>query len=67
MEKHGQRVTRPWAYQNFEMTDDPTYPVTVTLEKMKPVMESTNQVARRLASSSLRGRPRRSVQSTSLV
>ncbi len=43
MERHGQRVTRPWAYQNFEMTDDATYPVTVTLEKMKPVLESTNE------------------------
>ncbi|GAC73883.1 hypothetical protein PANT_9d00315 [Moesziomyces antarcticus T-34] len=43
MERHGQRVTRPWAYQSFEMTDDPTYPVTVTLEKMKPVLESTNE------------------------
>ncbi|SOV01436.1 related to Phenol 2-monooxygenase [Ustilago sp. UG-2017a] len=43
MERHGQRVTRPWAYQNFEMTDDPNYPVTVTLEKMKPVLESTNE------------------------
>ncbi|PWZ01371.1 FAD/NAD(P)-binding domain-containing protein [Testicularia cyperi] len=43
MERHGQRVTRPWAYKEFKMTSDPTHPVTVTLEKMKPVMEATNE------------------------
>lgn len=43
MERHGQRVTRPWAYKEFKMTNDPTHPVTVTLEKMKPVLESTNE------------------------
>lgn len=43
MERHGQRVTRPWRFRDFVMTDDPVYPVTVTLEKMQPVQETVNQ------------------------
>ncbi|EPQ28831.1 uncharacterized protein PFL1_03634 [Pseudozyma flocculosa PF-1] len=42
MERHGQRVTRPWAYKDFQMGSG-SHPVTVTLEKMKPVMETTNE------------------------
>ncbi|PWN95263.1 hypothetical protein FA09DRAFT_332190 [Tilletiopsis washingtonensis] len=42
MEKHGQRVTRPWRFVKFEQTDDATYPVTVTLEKMGGVIETKN-------------------------
>ncbi|KAN0063049.1 hypothetical protein ACQY0O_004212 [Thecaphora frezii] len=42
MERHGQRVTRPWALRDFQMSSG-SHPVTVTLEKMKPVVESTNE------------------------
>lgn len=43
MERHGQRVTRPWAFRDFVMTRDAAHPVEVTLEKMKPVQETTNE------------------------
>ena len=43
MERHGQRVTRPWRFRDFVMTDDAAYPVTVTLEKMQPVQETVNE------------------------
>lgn len=42
MERHGQRVTRPWAFRDFVMTDDAQYPVQVTLEKMSPVQDTVN-------------------------
>ncbi|PWN52054.1 FAD/NAD(P)-binding domain-containing protein [Violaceomyces palustris] len=42
MERHGQRVTRPWGFRDFKMTGDKDHPVSVTLEKMKPVLETTN-------------------------
>lgn len=41
MERHGQRVTRPWKFIDFVMTDDALHPVTVTLEKMEPVQETS--------------------------
>ncbi|UZJ52413.1 hypothetical protein CBS101457_001733 [Exobasidium rhododendri] len=43
MERHGQRATRPWRFIDFVMTDNPTHPVTVTLEKMQPVQDSVNE------------------------
>lgn len=43
MERHGQRVTRPWRFRDFIMTDDALHPVTVILEKMKPVSSSVNE------------------------
>lgn len=43
MEKHGQRVTRPWAFRDFIMTSDEHYPVQITLEKMAPVQSTTNE------------------------
>jgi 2-polyprenyl-6-methoxyphenol hydroxylase-like FAD-dependent oxidoreductase len=43
MERHGQRVTRPWAFRDFVMTDHASHPVTVTLEKMLPVQSTTNE------------------------
>lgn len=42
MERHGQRVTRPWGFREFHMTNDKQYPVSVTLAKMAPVQETTN-------------------------
>lgn len=42
MERHGQRVHRPWAFVEFRFVDDKTYPVEVILEKMQPVVETTN-------------------------
>lgn len=43
MEAHGQRVHRPWAYKDFKFVKDSSYPVQVSLEKMQPVQESTNE------------------------
>lgn len=43
MERHGQRVHRPWGFKDFKFVQDATYPVEVTLEKMKPVEEATNE------------------------
>lgn len=43
MEKHGQKVHRPWGYQSFKFVEDATYPVEITLEKMQPVVETTNE------------------------
>ncbi|CEH14900.1 related to phenol 2-monooxygenase [Ceraceosorus bombacis] len=42
MERHGLRVTRPWRFRNFEMTDDRQRPVTVTLEKTRGVVQTKN-------------------------
>ncbi len=44
MERHGQRVTRPWGFADFQMRPDvdAERPVEVTLKKMRPVQESTN-------------------------
>ncbi|CAO1620717.1 unnamed protein product [Parajaminaea phylloscopi] len=43
MEKHGQRVHRPWGFKRFKFVKDETYPVEVTLEKMEPVQETQNE------------------------
>jgi 2-polyprenyl-6-methoxyphenol hydroxylase-like FAD-dependent oxidoreductase len=43
MEKHNQRVTRPWRFKDFVMTNDYIYPVSVTLEKMQPVEDGVNE------------------------
>ncbi|KDN46464.1 FAD/NAD(P)-binding domain-containing protein [Tilletiaria anomala UBC 951] len=45
MERHGQRVTRPWAFKDFVMRPevDNERPVEVTLVKMEPVVETKNE------------------------
>lgn len=43
MERHGQRVHRPWGFVDFKFVKDDSRPVEVTLEKMEPVQETTNQ------------------------
>ena len=45
MERHGQRVTRPWAFKHFEMRPDldAARPVEVQLMKMAPIVETTNE------------------------
>lgn len=43
MEKHNQRVTRPWRFEDFVMTNDYIYPMSVTLEKMQPVEDGVNE------------------------
>lgn len=43
MDRHGQRITRPWSFKSFEMTSDPNFPVKVTLEKMGLVEEGKNE------------------------
>ncbi|CAO1618189.1 unnamed protein product [Jaminaea pallidilutea] len=43
MQRHGQGVHRPWSFVDFRFVDDATYPVEVTLEKMHPVVETTNE------------------------
>lgn len=44
MERHGQRVHRPWAFRDFTMEGKGSgHPVVVTLEKMQPVKETTNE------------------------
>ncbi|CAO1612932.1 unnamed protein product [Sympodiomycopsis kandeliae] len=44
MYRHGgQRVHRPWGFDDFAFTSDKTYPVDVTLRKMQPVQETTNE------------------------
>jgi 2-polyprenyl-6-methoxyphenol hydroxylase-like FAD-dependent oxidoreductase len=45
MERHGQRVTRPWGFERFTMRPDldAERPVEVMLKKMSQVEESTNE------------------------
>ncbi|KAL9939774.1 hypothetical protein V8E36_001591 [Tilletia maclaganii] len=45
MERHGHRVTRPWAFESFELLEDKDnaeYPVQVTFEKMNAVVETVS-------------------------
>lgn len=44
MHRHGQHVHRPWGFDDFKFTgDNKTHPVEVTLTKMEPVQETTNE------------------------
>ncbi|KAK0519694.1 hypothetical protein OC834_007295 [Tilletia horrida] len=44
MDRHGQRVARPWKFDSFRLLEGPNdaeYPVEVVLEKMNPVQETS--------------------------
>lgn len=43
MERHGLRVTRPWRFREFKMTADAAFPVSVTLERMRELVDTTNE------------------------